>query len=352
MRQRLKKQLRQLAKTIILTTCFAILYITTEQTDPKATGNGILWKLYSIYNQTLSLHEYINWGSVTENSSQTTSEYICETQKAFPTKQIPLMTLFTTMVNKSSKTLINSITIRNWAQFGPIVKPVLFLSAEQNNSALASDARKHSWDVLLVMQTNKYGTPVFKDMFTRVREKYSTVFHGYSNGDILYDYTLPKTLQAVADILPKLNSTLLVGMRKNLNMTKYLNYKYGLSNITLKINVDDVVKRYGNQNITHPWCQQEVFKLAQGRAVPFSPQAMDYFFLSNHLFPWHEVKDVVIGRPGYDNYFHIFAKDHKTSAIDASRSINAVHQTGEKTVILQGQRIRTTLDTTNIWWEE
>ena len=331
MRRLSKKQLRQ-ARTLALTLFLATLYLLLQYADVKSFDEEVLQNVYSIYNQTFSHYKHnILTPPIGNKSQDNTNEtkLICRNQEVFPATEIPVLTLFATMMNKPSKVLINSITVRNWAQFGSIIKPVLFLDATEKYSALASDAKSHGWDVLLVDQTNEFGTPVFKDMFTRVRKKYSSVFHGYSNGDILYDHTLPKTLLAVAKALPKLNSSMLVGIRNNLNMTKYLNYKYGLEQIPPNTTIETVVKKFRDRSPTPLWCQQEVVLVARERTIPFSAAAMDYFLLSNHSFPWDDVKNVVIGRPGYDNYFHIFAKDHKTHAIDASMTINALHQTGE-----------------------
>ena len=47
-----------------------------------------------------------------------------------------------------------------------------------------------------------------------------------------------------------------------------------------------------------------------------------------HTFPWNYVKDVVIGRPYYDNYLVSEAIRHKVSVIDATNTILSVHLTG------------------------
>ena len=41
------------------------------------------------------------------------------------------------------------------------------------------------------------------------------------------------------------------------------------------------------------------------------------------------MKDVVIGRPAYDNYFVAMARYNNMSVVDASRTILALHQTGQ-----------------------
>ena len=40
------------------------------------------------------------------------------------------------------------------------------------------------------------------------------------------------------------------------------------------------------------------------------------------------MKNVVIGRPAYDNYFVGFARKNNVSIVDATKSILALHQTG------------------------
>ena len=317
---------------------FTILYMVLEHTDVKTMDKEFIRNAYSFHNQTFikannSTYQHGNLANTTQayhGDRQRLPELICKYQKHFPTTDIPVLTLFTTMMNKESKVLINSITIRNWAQFVPIVKPVLFLASKELDSALAHDAKSHGWDVMIINKTNIYGTPVFKDMFIRVRKHYRSVFHGYSNGDILYDGVLMKTLLAISKVLPKLKSTMVVGNRKNLNMTKYLHYKYGLENIPVNTSIDQVLRDHDANHTQNPlWCFKEVEHVGRFKTIRFMAYAIDYFFLSNHSFPWNKIKDVVIGRPAYDNYFLIFAKDHETRTIDASKTINAVHQTGE-----------------------
>ena len=41
------------------------------------------------------------------------------------------------------------------------------------------------------------------------------------------------------------------------------------------------------------------------------------------------MKNVVIGRPAYDNYFVGIARKSNISIVDASKSILALHQTGK-----------------------
>ena len=54
---------------------------------------------------------------------------------------------------------------------------------------------------------------------------------------------------------------------------------------------------------------------------------MDYFILAHNQFVWDQVLDVIIGRPGYDNYLVAVALNNKISVIDATKTILTLHQT-------------------------
>jgi len=59
----------------------------------------------------------------------------------------------------------------------------------------------------------------------------------------------------------------------------------------------------------------------------FKAYAEDYFFLAHNDFPWDLMANVVVGRPGYDNYLVALAIQQNVTVIDATRTILAVHQT-------------------------
>ena len=52
------------------------------------------------------------------------------------------------------------------------------------------------------------------------------------------------------------------------------------------------------------------------------------FQISKQTFNWTSMKNVVIGRPAYDNYFVGVARKNNVSIVDATKSILALHQTG------------------------
>jgi len=59
---------------------------------------------------------------------------------------------------------------------------------------------------------------------------------------------------------------------------------------------------------------------------------IDYFAIAGNQYPWDLVPDLVIGRPGYDNFMVETASLNNVSVVDASKTIVALHQTDEEGV--------------------
>lgn len=62
-------------------------------------------------------------------------------------------------------------------------------------------------------------------------------------------------------------------------------------------------------------------------AKVFIPDAEDFFFFGGE-YPWNKIPDVVMGRPGYDNYIVFMAIECNMTVIDATKTLLAFHQTG------------------------
>ena len=99
----------------------------------------------------------------------------------------------------------------------------------------------------------------------------------------------------------KLERTLVIGRRTNVRWSARYNQSY-LS--------DDVA----------------VMARKTGRLYMFS--AIDYFIMSAGGYPWHRIpNNVVVGKPGYDNFLVLTAIRDNVSVIDATKTLLAVHQT-------------------------
>lgn len=213
---------------------------------------------------------------------------------------LPLMTLFTTFRPLKSKFSIHLNVIRNWALFVPHVIPVLFNTS--TDPELIQIALKHKWTILPVPRVNPNGLPYFKDMFIAARNSTHSTFYGYCNGDILFSSGLHKTLTRLQTVRALFNQTLIIGRRSNFNFS-------------------DV-----KQEAIFHFDRVESTYLDNSQL--FTPDAEDYFFIDAANFPWNSLKDIVIGRPAYDNYIVAEAIRLNVTVIDATQTIPALHQTG------------------------
>ena len=216
----------------------------------------------------------------------------------------PLLTIFTSLRDTPQKFFIHRNVILNWASFGPKVQPVLFGNMSVD-SQLRQLAVAHGWTILPQQRVNSHGTPFLKDMYRLARNLTNSDFYGFCNGDILFNQGLIDTLEGVSTYSSKFNSTLVIGRRYNVNMKE---------NSTELLYDSAIVTRIAKQH---------------GKLYFLS--AEDYFFIQRpQLFPWHTIKDVVIGRPAYDNYLVGQAIRGGVSVVDATNTIVAMHQTGKE----------------------
>ena len=199
------------------------------------------------------------------------------------------LTLFTTFKNDNATTILYANTIRNWANFGAEVNLILFSTGLQQLEDLASS---QGWRVRPISHSNEHGTPYLLSMVNITQHDYSSIISGYSNGDIMFDDSLIKTLKAVVNQLaPPL---LIVGRRTNVFVNESVEFNADTISILLE------------------------------RGKLYRTDAEDYFFYVK--FPWHKIPNFVIGRAGYDNYIVDKAVRLGVKVVDATQTITALHQ--------------------------
>ena len=184
--------------------------------------------------------------------------------------ETPLLTLYTTFKNEPHKKMSSINVIRNWGLFYPCVQPLLFVQNSTDNY-LIKLALEHSWIIKSVPKVNHNNVPVFKHMYFKARQLMNSTFHGYSNGDILYDELLLSTLRVVKKLIDQENSSssyLITGQRRNYNIRQQSLYR-----------------------------SREVKQLARHLSL-HGAGAQDYFIIAGDAFPWRKIPDVVIGRDG------------------------------------------------------
>ena len=209
----------------------------------------------------------------------------------------PILTMFTTLKNVKHRLTIHENSIRNWAKLKPHVIPVMF--NDSTDTRLLKIAMETGWEIYPVPARGTTGVPKLKDMFRFAKEKFNSTFYGFSNGDMLYDDGLIKTLHHVKGMIPKLKKAMVIGTRYNV--------KLGSLKVSEPLDILNLMPRTGKA----------------------STWAIDFFLISNCEYPWHRVPDdIVIGRPGYDNFLVGVANQYHVPLIDASCTIAAVHQMG------------------------
>jgi hypothetical protein len=130
---------------------------------------------------------------------------------------------------------------------------------------------------------------------------YDTPFIGYANADILFDSELIRTLLTLLESYNDLDDRMImvVGRRKNVSV-KVFRTGACLS----------CIRTIGFKS--------EFYKT----------DAEDYFIFSRAGFRWNEVPEFIVGWPGYDNWLVANAIAWGITVIDASNTINAIHQVG------------------------
>ncbi|ELT90708.1 hypothetical protein CAPTEDRAFT_228774 [Capitella teleta] len=89
-----------------------------------------------------------------------------------------------------------------------------------------------------------------------------------------------------------------------------------------------IIGRRTNVNVTDLDSARTLSEVAHKKGTLFITNAEDYFITTKSGMPWHVIPDLVIGRPGYDNWLVARAIDWKATVVDASDAVLAVHQTG------------------------
>ena len=209
----------------------------------------------------------------------------------------PILTMFTTFKNSQPKTHIYKNTIRNWERLKPWVQPVLYYLPGEDS--LLDFAKAHGWDVMEVPKLSKAKVPVLRHMFLKAREKYTTPFYCYTNGDILFDDGLIKTLKVLKPVTSKMKQVLIVGRRTN-----------------YKVSPGQVIDSFDD------------IKASSKKGQLFGTNAQDYFISTSRGYPWETIPDFVVGRVGYDNWLVVTAIVKKMVVIDTTKTVIALHQTG------------------------
>lgn len=240
-------------------------------------------------NETSSL---IKWLKLLKNPNITSNEH--------------LLVMVTTWVSSEEKRLVHDNVARLWSYWPKLLQPIAYLLPAKINTIdkkkhLIDDIKtliKYGWIVRSVPKVSCGDVPVLKFMILDAMKLFpKSNFYGFANSDILFDSGLIETLKGTKHLVPAQFPLLILGQRTNLNVMRGVRFT----------NPDSVLQAAKNGS------------LMKGIAI-------DYF-ITNTLFPWNKVPDLVVGRITYDNWMVYFGISQNAIVIDASKTLTALHQT-------------------------
>ncbi len=147
--------------------------------------------------------------------------YIC---RDAPVDGRTRVVLATTMFFSNTTDFLKVNTIRNWAGLRPYVQPVLYFTPTDTQPTGPECVRLAchlGWHVYVAPESNSHNFPVLRTMMEHVRHTYTTPMIGYANGDIMFDTSLPQTLEFFWTHHQKFVTKkyqLLTGMRKDMGV--------------------------------------------------------------------------------------------------------------------------------------
>lgn len=188
-------------------------------------------------------------------------------------------------------TTIQRNAINSWRQMGDQVE-IMLIGEEQGMTEAAAEL---GVQVLTGVKRNEHGTPLVSSIFDLARSASTAELMMFTNTDMMY---LPKTPDLALQVREQSRDFVLVGQRYDLDIRQSFDFSPGWEQ-RLRADV-------GTRGNLHP----------QGGS--------DYFIFPRHIFA--EIPDFAIGRAGWDNWMLYHASTQPWPAIDATKSLLAVHQ--------------------------
>jgi hypothetical protein len=192
--------------------------------------------------------------------------------------------------------------IRSWTQLGPDVE-ILLIGDEHG---IQEEAVNLGVRYLPDVKRNKYGTPLISSIFDLARESNDSCMLAYVNADILL---MSDFLHGARTGLEKWNKFMIVGQRWDLEILEELDFSSGWES--------RIQERIDREGRLHP----------RGGS--------DYFIYPRSCF--EDIPDFAIGRAGWDNWMFYESRRRGWPVIDATGSINIIHQDHDYSHLPNGQ---------------
>lgn len=218
--------------------------------------------------------------------------------------QNPLITIFTAPkpFRDEHITTIQMNAIRSWQQLGQRVS-ILLVGDEEGVQEFAQDFKL---GYVPSVARNKLGTPLISSIFDIGRKFNDSPLLAYVNADIL----LFEDFVHVADrIATQIDQFLIVGQRYDLDVQKKLEFEADWQ--------QGLKKQLSSMGHLHP------------------PGGSDYFIYPRQCFT--NIPDFAVGRAGWDNWMFYQARRNNWHVVDATASIQIIHQNHDYSHLPGGQ---------------
>lgn len=198
--------------------------------------------------------------------------------------------------------VIQRNAIRSWTLLRPPCEIILF-GDEEGTAETAQEFRLHH---VPEVARNEYGTPLVNDLFEKAQRLATNDLLCYVNADIIL---MSDFLWAVEQVARRKHRFLMVGQRWNVEVKEPLDFE--------------------------PHWEEQLRTSVTQRGKLLGVGGMDYFVFPRGLLG--KIPPFAIGRPGWDNWMAYRARSLKTSLIDATQVVMAVHQNHDYAHNPQGQ---------------
>jgi hypothetical protein len=204
-----------------------------------------------------------------------------------------ILTIFTTpkpFINPHIATIQRN-AIRSWKSLGEDVK--IFLVGEEEGVATVAD--DISVEYIPEVDRNTSGTPLISSIFQKVHQQSSSALYAYVNADILL---LSDFLATAESVRSQSEKFLVVGQRWDMNITELMQFP-------------------------EDW-EEKIWESVRAGGKLHKPAGSDYFLYPRGCF--EKIPDFAVGRAGWDNWMIYEARMKGWQVVNATGSINIIHQ--------------------------
>src|SRR5262245_46924445 len=187
--------------------------------------------------------------------------------------------------------IIQRNAIQSWTLLKPRPRLILF----GNDEGTKETAEELNIEHVPSVARSEYGTPIIQDVFKQARQLSNTPLLCYINSDIIL---MNDFLDGVKTVSESMKQFLLCGRRWNLDVVRPLDFSEGW-------------EEHLKQQIKISGTLEEAW-------------AIDYFVYSSKI--GNDMPPFIIGRGGWDNWFLYSVRAKGLPLIDATTSIQVVHQ--------------------------